>query len=513
MRKKNVLRGVKEFASHLSIQTKLISMFLATSLLAFFATTYMHANINSALLVIEKAYTSNEELNEISEALNGIQQNMKEYLDSRSSDSLSGYYSCVQEYSNRIQELNAQTIGRDSAIMEKNIRGISASYLAITGEAVEAKRARDINRYSISYDDASNLYNYLNAYVFSLNNRQFKDNSANYSTLAVSLELLGRITTVINVIVALFNVLLIYLLTRQITRPLKALSKSANAVAEGNFDIPDLPVHSMDEVGVVTKTFNKMVDSIREYILRIKESMDAENEAKERELLMKNHLKDAQLKYYQAQIHPHFLFNTLNAGAQLAMLENAERTYSFVQKMSEFFRYSMNNLEKDVYLREELELVESYIYIMNVRFSGEIYFEKEVTCDIEGIRVPSMILQPLVENAVQYGIRDIDWQGRIVLSIKEESSRYCICVADNGKGILKERLEEVQKGIVTTSGDKELSNGVGLGNVRERLELYYKEDALFSIESEGEEKGTQVYIFIPKVSTESRERKVRDKDV
>jgi len=241
-----------------------------------------------------------------------------------------------------------------------------------------------------------------------------------------------------------------------------------------------------------------MLVSIRAYILRIKESMEAENEAKERELLMKNHLKDAQLKYYQAQIHPHFLFNTLNAGAQLAMLENAERTYSFIQKMSEFFRYSMNNLEKDVYLREELELVESYIYIMNVRFSGEICFEQQITCDIEGILVPGMILQPLVENAVQYGIRDIDWEGKVILSVKEEDSKYCICVEDNGKGIPPQRLEEIQKGVITTSGDKGLSNGVGLGNVRERLELYYKEDSLFSIESEGQ--GTRVYIYIPKGS-------------
>jgi len=490
--------GMKKFVSHLSIQTKLISMFLLTSLLAFFATNYMLTNINRSLLAIEKVYTSNEELNVISEALNGIQQNMKEYLDSRSSDSLNGYYRCIQEYSNRIQELNGEIIGKDSAIMEKNIRGISDSYLTITGEAVEARRARDINRYSVSYDKASDLYNYLNAYIFSLNNQQFKDNSANYANLAVSLELLGRITTVMNIIVALFNVLLIFLLTRQITRPLKELSKAANAVAEGNFNLPDLPVHSMDEVGVVTKTFNEMLVSIRAYILRIKESMEAENEAKERELLMKNHLKDAQLKYYQAQIHPHFLFNTLNAGAQLAMLENAERTYSFIQKMSEFFRYSMNNLEKDVYLREELELVESYIYIMNVRFSGEICFEQQITCDIEGILVPGMILQPLVENAVQYGIRDIDWEGKVILSVKEEDSKYCICVEDNGKGIPPQRLAEIQKGVITTSADKGLSNGVGLGNVRERLELYYKEDSLFSIESEGQ--GTRVYIYIPKGS-------------
>lgn len=179
------------------------------------------------------------------------------------------------------------------------------------------------------------------------------------------------------------------------------------------------------------------------------------------------------------------------------MMENAEKTYSFVQKMSEFFRYSMKNLEKDVYLKEEIELVESYLYIMKVRFGDEINFEKKISCGIDGIYVPGMILQPLVENSVQYGIRDIEWKGKIYLTVDKVEGGYQICIIDNGRGIPTERMAEIRNGKMVVSENDEISNGVGIENVKERLELYYKEPNLLKVESEGEDKGTCVTIFVP----------------
>ena len=499
MTKQGMFRRTRELLYNLSIRTKLIAVFLLTSIVAFFVTLYMNANINQAMQVIEQAYTSNAQLNELSEALNGIQINIKEYLDTKGSDALNSYYSYEQQYRNLLEELGTKKFVADEDVMEKNINGISQTYLELANDTVEARRARDITKYRTTYDSTSNMYDYLNSYIFSLNNLQFKDNSANYAVLASSLELLARISMFVSIAIAFFNVLLIVLLTRQITKPLKNLSEAADEVSGGHFANPDLPVYSMDEVGVVTKAFNKMRVNIREYISRLTTSLEAENKAKEREFMMENSLKDAQLKYYQAQIHPHFLFNTLNAGAQLAMMENAEKTYSFVQKMSEFFRYSMNNLERDVYLKEEIELVESYLYIMNVRFGGEINFEKKISCDIDSVAVPGMILQPLIENSLQYGIRDIAWEGKITLVIEQAPRGYKICVIDNGRGIPSERIEEIMSDKLTSIETDEISNGVGIGNVKERLELYYKEKNLLEIESPGEDEGTCVTIIIPEI--------------
>ena len=105
-----------------------------------------------------------------------------------------------------------------------------------------------------------------------------------------------------------------------------------------------------DEVGVVTRSFNQMLESIRENIDQLKESMERQAQMKERELMMEAHLKEAQLKFLQAQINPHFLFNSLNAGAQLAMMGDADKTGIFLEKMADFFRYNVRKMEEDAML-------------------------------------------------------------------------------------------------------------------------------------------------------------------
>ena len=168
-------------------------------------------------------------------------------------------------------------------------------------------------------------------------------------------------------------------------------------------------------------------------IEKLRLTMERENRLKERDLMMQSHLKDAQLKYLQAQINPHFLFNTLNAGAQLAMMEDAEKTGEFLENTAEFFRYNVRKNDQDATLGEEIHLVDNYVYILNVRFSGEILFSREVDESLLEVRVPSMILQPLVENSFNYGIRDIDWEGRIELSVYRQKENICISIWEIGR--------------------------------------------------------------------------------
>ena len=458
---------------------------------------YLNTNINRSLEQINTIYTSNNNLNIMTETLDSLHNNILEYLEVKSTDSLNNYYYYEQQYRNLLSDLNHQVTDSTAGSMEKNIYNISQSYLAIADEAIEAKRARNTGKYRTAYNEATDYYNFLTAYIYSLNNQQFLANSRNYQSLEVSLRLIERMNTLVTIAMALFNIFLIIIMVNQITRPLLLLASASNQVAAGNFDVELPPVVSDDELGVVTLAFSKMVISIQEYIEKVKSSIKAEKEAQERELLMETHLKEAQLRYYQAQINPHFLFNSLNAGAQMAMMEDAEKTYSFIQNMADFFRYSMKSLNTDVDLQEEIELVDNYVSIMNVRFSGDIHYEKSIDCDITGVRVPCMIIQPAVENAISYGIRNISREGRIRLEVHREGSEILIYVRDNGIGISSERLQDIRSGKTAhTSSDKN-SNGVGLGNVQKRLNLYYNKENLFSIDSKGENMGTLVTIRIP----------------
>lgn len=480
-----------------SISRKLVTIFLYASFITLVAHLITYLNINHAMNRLDSVYVSNSNLSQLSECLNNTQQSMYAYLNLKSSNALESYYISSQDLMNKLQYFNDKITDSSELMMEKHIKSMAEAYLEKTDEAVQAKRGRNIKKYNESYNAASDLAEYLGAYIESLNTTQFRANSNNYMNLRYSLNYLEWISTLILLVTIVFNAIILTFLSRQVTKPLIHLSKVANEIAVGHFEIDLAEIHTGDEVEVLAGAFNKMVVSIREYIEKLRCSMESESKMKENELQMENYLKDARLKYLQAQINPHFLFNTLNAGMQLAMMEDAEQTSIFIENMAEFFRYSIAKIDQETTLEEELNLVDHYIYIINVRFCGEINYAKEIDETLVGVKVPSMIIQPIVENVFQYGIRDIDWQGKIVLKAYKAGSHIHVEVQDNGRGMTKERIKEVLQGQVRADETSKISNGIGLGNVMSRLRLYYGIEKTMEIESEGPNKGTRVILNIP----------------
>ena len=330
------------------------------------------------------------------------------------------------------------------------------------------------------------------------NNRQFINNSKSYGAMMAALQTIERLNIVTLVIIGLANLAFVVLIASTIAGPLVRLAATADSVSKGDFDVPLPTVKSNDEVGVVTGAFNKMVISIKDYIAKLTESMEATRKLRENELIMENHVKDAELKYLQSQINPHFLFNTLNAGAQLAMMEGADRTSTYIQRVADFFRYNIKKNKDVVTLKEEIELVDIYIYIINVRFAGEIQFTKEIDEGLLDTKIPSMIIQPIVENSINYGIRNIEWAKKIKLSVYALGDYVCVSVKDNGIGIEKETIEKILDGSYVSNPNKADSNGVGLNNCIERLNIFYERDDVLDIISEGKDKGTETILYLPK---------------
>ena len=483
--------------SDYSIQTRLLIMFLLTTALIFVVNVYVYMNLNQMIGRIEDIYASNVSLNNLSDTLVDIQESMTQYLKTKTTDSLEDYYKYEQDYQNQLERLDIRTNSVELKHMEKCIVNMSNTYIKLADNAVTAKRGRNVTKYMELYEQTEEIYGYLNTYIYSLNNEQFRNSSSNYEGLLNSLKYSEIFCLSILVLVAVCNILLIILATQSITNPLRLLAKRANEVSEGKLDGELLEVRSQDEVGVVTSAFNQMVLSIRDYIDKVKESMEKESAMKEKELLMNASLKEAQLKYLQAQINPHFLFNTLNAGAQLAMMEGAERTNTYVQKMADFFRYNIKKNNELVTIADEIELIDNYIYILNVRFSGEIHFEKYIDESLTSIEIPSMILQPIVENSVNYGIRNIDWEGVITLSLYKDDGAACISIKDNGIGIEESKITKILSDEIEASDVSKDSNGIGLSNVISRLDLHFNANNIFNIMSEGENMGTEVLIRIP----------------
>lgn len=481
----------------LPIQIKMTIVYVSISVLVLVVNLTLLLSINSVLKRLETTYQDNLNLNEISVALDDVQSAMTEYLNVKTTDALENYYKSEENYRTKINGLESVVSNSIFTRMERNIKYMSEEYLEEVSQTIEAKRGRNVEKYRIGYENATELYDFIDSYINSLNNQQFAENSQTFVRLSRDLRITENVSVVIMILVIVTNVFVILQYSSQITRPLKILAVSADEVAKGNFDIELTPAESKDEVGVVTSAFNQMVVSIRDYIAQIKINMDNERKHKETELMMETHLKDAQIKYLQAQINPHFLFNSLNAGAQLAMMEEADRTYEYIQNMSEFFRYNLKKADSIITLREEIELVDHYIFIINVRFSGDIGFKKDIDESLVQASIPSMILQPIVENCVNHGIREMAGEGVICLKVFKIMDSICISIKDNGKGMSQDKIDRILNGTYRDDGRSMDSNGIGMDNVINRLRLFYGQDDIITITSDGENQGTEVRIYLP----------------
>ncbi len=483
--------------NRLSLSYKINGTFLIANFFIFIVDFLLLLGINRMSHEMEETYRDNRDLNALTEALDGVQRSMTEYLDSKSTDSLSDYYMSEHDYALLSSALERQVTDRTYDRMERNISFMSEDYLEKVALTIEAKRGRNVEKYRKHYEEASRYYDYLKAYIRSLNEERFISNSAKYSDLSHNFRRFEFFAGGVMIAVFLAGAFVMIHITRMLIYPLQALARSADEVAEGNLDakLPEIVNH--DETGRLANAFAKMMVSIREYIERVRESMEKERQMQERELMMETHLKDAQLKYLQAQINPHFLFNTLNAGAQLAMMEGADRTYEYVQTVADFFRYNVRKQDELVSIENEVDLVDNYIRILNVRFSGDIHYDSQIDERLVKIKMPAMILQPIVENAVNHGIREMGDKGHILLKVYRDADRIYISVRDNGKGMSAEDIDKLLGGKWKYEEKKGDSNGIGMDNVISRLRLFCAREDVIEIKSEGRDKGTEVIINLP----------------
>lgn len=486
-----------------SLRTKLILPVILTMALSLGINLLLFERINTTVENMDQVYATNIRLSELERLLTDLESSVYQYLNVQSQDALDSYTRNRETFASMIGEIDDTITDHPARRMERNIRNLALSWMELTDSAVDAKQRHDVTSYRESFEEIQTIYSYLLAYTRGLDTLRFKANSENYDVLYQYLRYLEIYMTVVLIGVTCCLMVLLYGIIGTFTRPLERLADKAKEVGKGNFGISLEEPRSEDEVGTVTVAFNQMIVSINDYIRRTRESLELEIRMKEKELAMENLLKDAQLKYYQAQINPHFLFNTLNAGQQLAMMEDAERTYMFMENMASFFRYRLRKNGEDSTLQEEIGLIDSYMYIMNVRFSNEIHLEKEIDARLLDIRFPSMVLQPVIENALNHGLRGVEWEKRIWFYVGQENKEAVIRIRDNGIGMTKEVVDMLNTGDFHHSeGENDGGNGVGLSNVRERLRLYFDRADVMKVESGGEGEGTQVTIRVPILRTD-----------
>ena len=298
----------------------------------------------------------------------------------------------------------------------------------------------------------------------------------------------------ITLLTLLFSSILSYLLARRITRPMQRLLTHMEEFSKGDFHVRAKEDGNRD-ILALSKGFNKMSRRIRHLMedLRIKEHESA----------------NARLRELQAQINPHFLYNTLETIRSLALRNGVESIADIAKSMALIFRYCINSRDEVVTLREELAHVKSYINIQKIRYKNRLQVYFYVDDELLDNCIIKILVQPLVENAIYHGIDQKREGGEISIVCHKSLKGVEIAVEDNGMGMKPEVLHSLQKQLHECQGEHAGEN-IGLKNVHSRLKLYYGRERGLHIESVYGQ-GTRVSFDIPLVmySEENRRKEMQ----
>lgn len=288
-----------------------------------------------------------------------------------------------------------------------------------------------------------------------------------------------RICIVISALAILAAVFLTYRALKSVTGPIKKLCDLTQKVAEGDFTV-QAKAENIDEIAILSSSFNEMTKEIGLLVEDIKE--------KEKNI----HLMETQL--LQAQINPHFLYNTLDTIVWLAEDNRNEETVSMVTSLSDFFRTTLCQGRDYITVKEEESHIESYLKIQQFRYQDIMDYDIQISEEMYPYVIPKLLLQPLVENALYHGVKQKRGKSTIHVTGVKEGQRLIFKVSDNGKGMSKEKLEHLREHI-EKGPDGQKSGSFGLENVNRRIRHYYGNAYGLYIEST-ENVGTEASIII-----------------
>lgn len=285
----------------------------------------------------------------------------------------------------------------------------------------------------------------------------------------------------INIIFAFFCSIM---LTRFIFHPLQKVETHMMLVEKGQF--VEMEVNQQkNEINNLKRVFNHMTTSIKNLILKVKE---------EEQIIAKT-----ELNLLQAQINPHFLYNTLDAVSALALMEDYDNCFKMTQALGSFYRNSLNSGMDFIKVKDEINCIQSYMTILNIRYDNEIKVEIDVEEEVMDCEILKLLLQPLVENAVHHGIKPKDGKGTVSIRVFSDEDEIIFIILDDGVGMSEEKIAEVMEGRSVTG-----KSGFGLYNLMQRITLYHGINQPVLIHSETGN-GTEVAVRVKRLDAKGEE--------
>ncbi len=316
--------------------------------------------------------------------------------------------------------------------------------------------------------------------VRSLDNCDWKVVGVSYISEMVTakeMELLGNICVMLTIIMGL-TMIVSFLVSRLVTKPIQRLIRAMQEFEKDAAGYVYRPVEGTTEIEALSQSYEHMVGKIQNLM----------NQVRQEEIS----LRKTELKALQAQINPHFLYNTLDAIGWLCEEERCQDAVEMVNALAKLFRISISKGHELITIEKEVEHARSYLKIQNFRYKNQFSYDFQIEEECLKYYCNKITLQPIIENAIYHGLDRMVDEGHIQIRIYSEGEDVIFCVEDNGVGMTEEQCRSI---LHKEPGD---NSGIGIKNVNDRIKIYFGKEYGLSIESELDE-GTIVTIRMPKV--------------
>jgi sensor histidine kinase YesM len=449
-----------------------------------FSTAYILLSSKNLQKISDNIFEQERFIKSVQDDLGRYQGPLLEYLSTRSSNALAQILIDTQALRSKFPA-HISVANNKTELRERELYSLIRSYLNLADSAMEEKRGRNIAAYTQAYDEMAGLLEYINREIEAISTERFRNQMDAYGSFIAQSGTLQLWNLLFIISISIFAILILLHSVGRITDPMTRLSAMAAELSAGNFSIDDIKSETVQEMDQVVAAFNKMKNEIRNYIEEIRWQENIKQEymqEKMRNMKMEGLVRRMEIYALQAQMNPHFLFNTINTGMQLAIVEGADRTSEYMEYMAKLFRHIIRNKEIIVPLRHEIEGLNYYFYILRVRFPRNL----DLVLDydealLDAVKVPVSILQPLVENCVIHAFKEKDagqsaQTERSLVNVRAEKQgqRLVLSVRDNGCGIDSETAERLLH--AHSIDESSVSRVMGLENVIQRLYFFYPDD-------------------------------------
>lgn len=287
-------------------------------------------------------------------------------------------------------------------------------------------------------------------------------------------------------VVTLISSVALLLISRSITAPFERMQQSMRQIERGDFNVPAIPAVGILEIDELLLRFEEMAE-------RLNDTIEEVYYAKLRETELTMCAQQSEIEMLQQQINPHFLYNTLDSINWMASMGATEEVSHMIIALSNFFRFTVSEHSAFTTIEREVVFAENYVYLQKRRFGSALSVEFHVAPEVGKYLTLRLLLQPLIENAILHGTMRGGRSGVICVEIGLNKGRIRLSVKDNGIGMDKDTIKRIL--------DQRGKRSIGLPNIMRRLELVFKEQYFFDIQSAPMD-GTQILIEFPAVGNE-----------